>query len=190
MARLASIRTVLAFAAAEDYETGQIDIKSAYLNRELTDDEIIYMKQAPGYEVSGEDKRKMVYHLRKSLYGLKQAGRRWYQKLIEIMTKLGFARCESDQVVFYRRSEAVNLLIVVLVHVDDCTIVGKTLELVEWFKTEIKKYVEITNMGALHWILGIEVHHIREEHKLLLSQKALPLTKVKHFADAFGLATH
>ena len=46
---LASIRTVLTFIAAENYETGQIDIKSAYLNRELTDDEVIYMKQTHGY---------------------------------------------------------------------------------------------------------------------------------------------
>ena len=78
VARLASIRTVFAFVAAEDYETGQIDIKSAYLNGELTDDEVIFMRQAPGYEVVEEGKGVMVYRLRKSLYGLKQAGRRWY----------------------------------------------------------------------------------------------------------------
>ena len=40
----------LAFAAAEDYETGQIDIKGAYLNGKLTEDEVIFMKQPPGYE--------------------------------------------------------------------------------------------------------------------------------------------
>ena len=64
------------------------------------------------------------------------------------------------------------MLIVVLVHVDDCTIVGKSLVVVERFKTEIAKYVEITDMGGLHWILGIEVRRIREDRKLLLSQKA------------------
>ena len=51
VARLTSIRTVLAFAAAEDLETGQIDIKGAYLNGELTEDEVIYMKQPPSYAV-------------------------------------------------------------------------------------------------------------------------------------------
>ena len=172
VARLASICTVLAFAAAEDYETGQIDVKSAYLNGELTEDKVIFMKQAPGYEVSGEHNEKKVYRLMKLLYGLKQAGRRWYQKLVEIMMKLKFKRCESDQPVFYRRSKATEMLIVVLVHVDDCTIVGKSLVLVEWFKAEIAKYVDITDMGSLHWILGIEVHHIWEDCKLLLSQKA------------------
>ena len=97
VAWLASIWTVLAFAAAEDYETGKINIKLAHLNGVLTEDEIIYMRQAPRYKVN---KEKKVYQLKKSLYSLKQAGRRWYQKLVEIMSKLGFARCESDQAVF------------------------------------------------------------------------------------------
>ena len=55
VAWLASIRTVLAFAAAEDLETGQIDIKGAYFNGELTEDEVIYMKQPPGYAMKGPD---------------------------------------------------------------------------------------------------------------------------------------
>jgi hypothetical protein len=172
VARLASIRTVLAFAAAKDYETGQIDIKAAYLNGELTSDEVIFMKQAPGYEEKRQSGRVAVYRLRKSLYGLKQAGRRWYEKLVLIMSKLGFDRCEGDQAVFYRRCEKTNVLIIVLVHVDDCSIVGKTKALVARFKLEIAKFVDITDMGELHWILGIEVRRIREERKILLSQKS------------------
>ena len=108
----------------------------------------------------------------RSLYGLKQAGRRWYQKLVEIMTKLGFARCEGDQAVFYRRCDKTNVLIVVLVHVDDCSIVGKTNALIARFKTKIMKFVNITDMGELHWILGIEVCRIHEEQKVLLCQKS------------------
>ena len=172
VARLASICTVLAYAAAEDYETGQIDIKAAYLNGELTEDEVIFMKQVPGYEEAGEEGKVKVLRLWKSLYGLKQAGRRWYQKLVEIMTKLGFARCEGDQAVFYRRCDKTNMLIVVLVHVDDCSIVGKTKALIARFKTEIVKFVDITDMGELHWILGIEVRRIHEEQKVLLCQKS------------------
>ena len=92
--------------------------------------------------------------------------------LVMIIMKLGFSRCGGDQAVFFRRCEKTNMLIVVLVHVDDCCIVGKTKALVEWFKVEIAKFVEITDMGDLHWILGIEVKRIREDQKLLLSQKS------------------
>ena len=145
---------MLALAAAEDYETGQIDIKAAYLNGELTSNEVIFMRQLPGYEESKE----RVLRLLKSLYGLKQVRRRWYQKLVEIMTNLGFTRCEGDQAMFYRRSEDKGTFIIVLVHIDDCTIVGKSKNLIECFKKEIAKYVDITDLGDLHWILGIKVH--------------------------------
>jgi len=40
------------------------------------------------------------------------------------------------------------------------------------FKTEIAKHVDITNLGDLHWILGIEVLRIREERRILLSQRS------------------
>ena len=48
-----------------------------------------------------------------SLYGLKQAGRWWYQKLVDIMMRLGFTRCEGDQAVFFRRCKERNVLMVV-----------------------------------------------------------------------------
>jgi hypothetical protein len=167
VARLASIRTVLAFAATEDLEIGQIDIKGAYLNGELTDNEHIYMRQPPGYAQGP-----LVCKLHKTLYGLKQSGRHWYQKLVEIMTALKFMRGEVDQAVFYRRDVGKGILIIVLVHVDNCSIVATTQPLIDRFKIEIRKHVEITDLGALHWILGVEVRRIREERKILLSQRS------------------
>ena len=161
VARLTSIRTVLAFAASENYEMGQIDIKGAYLNGELTKDKVIYMKQLPSYSISAKNGKVLVCQLQKTLYGLKQSGRRWYQKLVEIMEKLGFSRCEVDQAVFYRRGK--GKLIIVLVHVDDCTIVANAQPLITHFKIEIAKHIKITDLGNLHWILGIKVLQIREE---------------------------
>jgi hypothetical protein len=119
VAKLASIRTVLALAASKDMEIHQIDIKGAYLNGELTDQETIYMAQPPGYHAQNSTGK--VCRLRKTLYGLKQSGRRWYQKLVEIMTvHLAFSRCDVDQAVFFRRNGQGSMI--VLVHVDDCTI--------------------------------------------------------------------
>ncbi|PPQ85111.1 hypothetical protein CVT26_005400 [Gymnopilus dilepis] len=168
VARLSSIRAVLAIAAAEDMEVHQIDIKGAYLNRVLTSDEVIFVRQPPGYELS-ESKGK-VCRLRKTLYGLKQSGRRWYQRLVEIMEKLGFKRCEVDQAVFYRKKE--GKLMIVLVHVDDCMLVATALPLITHFKIAIAKHVGITDLGELHWILGIEVRRVRELRLIHLSQRS------------------
>ena len=69
VACLTLIQTVLAFAVSEDLEIGQIDIKGTYLNGELTSKEKIYMKQPLRYAQGDK-----VYHLQKTLYGLKQSG--------------------------------------------------------------------------------------------------------------------
>ena len=73
---------------------------------------------------------------------------------------LGFVRSDVDQAVFYRRRG--SSLMVVLVHVDDCSLVATALPLIKNFKIQIAKHVEITDLGEIHWILGIEVRRIRE----------------------------
>ena len=86
------------------------------------------------------------------------------------MTALGFLRCEVDQAAFYQRKE--KMLMIVLVHVDDCTIMGTSIYLINKFKTEISKHVDITDLGEIHWILGIEIHHNRKQHTIHLSQRS------------------
>ena len=127
------------------------------------------MQQPPGYHASNSSG--LVCRLRKTLYGLKQSGRRWYQKLVEIMlTHLGFHCCDVDQAVFFRRNA--QMVIVVLVHVDDCTVAATNIKLVTDFKVRIAKHVEITDLGELHWLLGIEIKRDRNKKTIHLSQRS------------------
>ena len=100
IARMVSIRTVLALAARLDWEIHQVDVKSAYLYGELNDDEVIYMKPPPGKIKICKDG--YVLRLLKALYGLKQSGRRWYQVLWKILGDIGLTRSEHDHAVFFR----------------------------------------------------------------------------------------
>jgi len=170
VAKLASIRTVLTMAAKLDFELHQIDIKNAYLNGELTENENIFMKQPPSYPAPNSSRK--VCHLLKTLYGLKQSGRRWYQKLVEILVKcLEFVRSDMDQAVFYHHGgHNGHATIIVVVHVDDCTIAASTLALIIAFKHQISEHVEITDLGELHWLLGIEIKCDRECQTIHLSQ--------------------
>ena len=86
------------------------------------------------------------------------------------MEEMGFKRCDVDQAVFYCRQGPT--LIIVLVHVDDCTIAGTSITLILRFKMEISKFVTITDLGELHWILGIEVKRVRERRTIHLSQRS------------------
>ena len=72
-----------------------------------------------------------------------------------LINKLGFKQCEVDQAVFIKKSG--DTLVIIVVHVDDCTIAATSPTLVMQLKEQLKKHVEITDLGELHWLLGIEV---------------------------------
>ena len=89
VAKLASVRTVLTITNRHNFELHQVDIKGAYLNGDLTPAEVIFMCPPPGYAPTGTAGK--VLRLHRTLYGLKQSGRRWYQKLTSIFVgSMGF----------------------------------------------------------------------------------------------------
>lgn len=69
VARITTIRLLLALAAIRDLVIHQMDMKTAFLNGDL--DEEIYMKQPEGFVMPGHENK--VCKLKKSLYDLKQA---------------------------------------------------------------------------------------------------------------------
>jgi len=71
VARLESIRILLAFACYKGFKLKQMDRKSVFLNGELKED--VYVEQPFGFE--NQMFPNHVYKLQKPLYGLKQAPR-------------------------------------------------------------------------------------------------------------------
>ena len=76
VAKLNSIRFPLSLAATFYLEVEKMDVKTTFLHGDL--DAEIYMKQPERFTVKG--KKELVWKLKKSLYGLKQSPRMWYQK--------------------------------------------------------------------------------------------------------------
>ena len=147
-----------------------MDIKGAYLNGKLTDQEVLYMRHPPGYRPLDAGDR--VLRLIKTLYGLKQSGRRWYQKLTSVFISLGFTQCSVDQAVYYKISRDEGELTIVVVHVDDCSIAATSDDLVDALKAGLRKHFEVTDLGELHWMLGIEIRRDRVDRTIHLSQRA------------------
>ena len=166
VAKLASLRTILAMAAREDWPIEVFDFNSAFLNAEL--DEEILMQLPP--EFGGFDTQFFVAKLRKAIYGLKQAGRTWYQALYQALTELGFKRAEYDHGVFYARTTAG--VIILAIHVDDCTITGTTQKLLDHYKVLINARYTMTDLGPISWLLGIKVNRDRRNQTITLSQKS------------------
>ena len=86
------VRVLLALAAQEDWKVHHMDVKSAFLNGDLT--EKMYVEQPLGYEKKREGGK--VYKRKKVLYGLKQAPRAWNSKLDRSLVTLEFKRCPHD----------------------------------------------------------------------------------------------
>ncbi len=97
VSKYATLRALLAVAAEQDLEVRQLDIKTAFLNGEL--DEDLYVLQPPGY-VTGP--QSTVCHLRKALYGLRQAPRQWHICLKQALERCGFAAADADPGLFVR----------------------------------------------------------------------------------------
>ena len=117
VAKTDSIRLLLAFAAANNFEIHQVDVKSAFLNGKLQ--ETIYMRQPKGFTAKG--KEDWVWQLCQTLYGLRQSGRVWYQKLHDALLELGFKPSAADPCVFIRSHD--DDLSIVFTHVDDLGII-------------------------------------------------------------------
>ena len=92
---------------------------------------------------------------------------------------LAFSRCDVDQAVFFRRNSEGSMI--VLIHIDDCTIAASSTKLVGHFKAKISEHVEITDLGEIHWLLGIEVQRDQERRTIHFSQRSYIASILRRF---------
>jgi hypothetical protein len=151
VARMDSVRLLVALAAHQGWQVHHMDVKSVFLNGDLLEE--VYVQQPPGYAVPGNEDK--VLHLRKALYGLHQAPRAWNAKLDDSLGALGFERCPSEHAV-YRRGMGKALLLVG-VYVDDLIITGVDAAEIDLFKQQMTKTFCMSDLGKLTYYLGIEV---------------------------------
>ena len=101
IARLESIRILLAIANHLNFKLYQMDVKSAFLNGMLHEE--VYVEQPKGFV--DPHKSDDVCKLKRVLYGLKQAPRAWYDRLIAYFTEYGFKRGSADTTLFIRKDK-------------------------------------------------------------------------------------
>jgi hypothetical protein len=128
VARLETVRLLIALAAQEGWQVHHMDVKSAFLNGDLVEE--VYVAQPPGFEKKGEEHK--VLKLHKALYGLRQAPRAWNSKLDKSLVALGFEKCPLEHAVYKRSRKGERLL--VGVYVDDLIITGGSTREIEAFK--------------------------------------------------------
>ncbi|GAU44851.1 hypothetical protein TSUD_112250 [Trifolium subterraneum] len=157
VARLETIRIVVAIAAYNGWKMHQLDVESAFLNGPL--EEEVYVKQPPGFEVKGQEQK--VYRLRKALYGLKQAPRAWNKRIDGFLIKIGFTKCVSEHGLYVKGSSKLDHIIRCL-YVDDLLITGANEKEILKFKTSLMQEFEMSDLGNLSYFLGMEFKHTKK----------------------------
>lgn len=162
VARIESVRLLIALAAQEGWPVHHMDVKSAFLNDELQEE--VYVRQPDGFLVEGQEDK--VLRLSKALYGLRQAPRAWNAKLDQTLRPLGFTHSDSEHAVYARGHGSLRLL--VGVYVDDLIVTGNDDSEIDRFKQEMQAQFKMSDLGLLSFYLGKEV--IQGSTDICLSQ--------------------
>jgi hypothetical protein len=156
IARLESIRILLAYATHHGFKLYQMDIKSAFLNGPIKKE--VYVKQPPGFE--SEEYPNHVYKLHKALYGLKRAPRAWYECLRDFLIENSFRIGKADSTLFTRKMG--KDLFVCQIYIDDIIFGSTNKSFCDEFSKIMTNRFEISMMGVLTFFLGFQIKQAKD----------------------------
>ena len=195
VAKMATVRTLLAVTAIQNWVTLQMDVTNAFLHGDLTEE--VYMTFPQGYSGWGSrielgnqtnstltdaDGRRLVCKLVKSLYGLRQAPRCWFSKLSTTLIVNGFVQSKADYSLFTKVTE--TTIVVTLVYVDDLLIAGNSNEAISWLKSMLSENFHMKDLGEVRYFLGLEIH--RSVDGFFVSQKKYLMDLLKEYHISGG----
>ena len=172
-----TFRTILSLAAKENFTLRQLDVKSAYLHPEIKEE--IYLEQPTGFEKLDSSGNKLVCKLNKSIYGLKQAAKNWYEELAKFLIQQNFKRSKNDYCLFTKIDNKNKLF--VLSWVDDLVIAGSNENDIEELKKTLEGKFKMDDRGKLEWFLGMQIS--QERDKITLDQEKY----IENVIEKFGM---
>ncbi|GJW59429.1 retrovirus-related pol polyprotein from transposon TNT 1-94 [Tanacetum coccineum] len=170
VARLESIRILLAYACALDFKLFQMDVKSAFLNGFINEE--VYVAQPPGF--IDFEKPDHVYKLKKALYGLKQAPKAWYDRL-KAFLKHEYKMGMVDNTLFTKKKS--SNLIIVQIYVDDIIFGSTCQDMCDEFAKIMHDEFEMSMMGELNFFLGLQIKQMEDDLGHLMSWYNVPFGK-------------
>ncbi|KAL8118242.1 hypothetical protein AgCh_015962, partial [Apium graveolens] len=168
VAKLNTIRVLLSIAVNKDWPLFQLDIKNAFLNRDLVEE--VYMDIPCGFET--EYTQGKVCRLRKTIYGLRQFSRAWFDKFARVLISDGYSKTQADDTLFLKHFTD-GRIVVLIVYVDDIILTGNHGEEIKRLKMLLSQKFEIKDLGFLKYFLGMEV--ARSSQGISVSQRKYTL---------------
>lgn len=173
MARMTTIRTLLAVGNQNRFIFNQLDVKTAFLNGILKED--IYIENPKGITC----KEGHVLKLKKSLYGLKQSSKCWNDRINEFLISLHYKRSESDYCLYIKHTKSGTLFL--LIYVDDIILASVEQDLIDKCKKELMEGFKMKDKGNLHYFLGLEIEYDRNKGIMRINQNRYTNNILKRF---------
>jgi hypothetical protein len=154
-----------------------VAIEKAFLHGDL--DEEIYMEVPKGLEI--EHNKKLI--LRKTIYGLFQSARKFYEKLINVLKVIGIYGSKSDPCLWTMWDEKVNHMMIIGIYVNDCLIIVKD-ESIDCLIDELKKHeFNLKVERNMNEYLSCCIEESKDERKLTMIQPHLLTCLIKKFGE-------
>ncbi|KAK4277183.1 hypothetical protein QN277_015217 [Acacia crassicarpa] len=170
VAKLNTIRILLSIAVNLDWDLHQLDVKNAFLNGDLKEE--VYMKLPPGFPGK---KANQVCKLKRSLYGLKQSPRAWFDRFTRVLKRHGYTQGQSDHTLFVKHHK--GKMAVLAVYVDDIILTGDDEVEINQIKAALAREFQIKDLGEMKYFLGMEV--ARSKKGIYISQRKYVLDLLK-----------
>ncbi|KAL2232872.1 UNVERIFIED_CONTAM: Retrovirus-related Pol polyprotein from transposon RE1 [Sesamum indicum] len=161
VAKAVTVRLFLAVAVGKKWPIHHLDVNNAFLHGTL--DEDIYMEPPQGYKIP----HGKVCKLGKSLYGLKQASRKWNEEFTNKIREFGFEQCSHDHCLFIKGTD--TSLIALLIYVDDILITAASESSIITVKDYLDDLFTVKHLGNAKYFLGLEL--ARSTEGLVVTQR-------------------
>jgi hypothetical protein len=139
----------MALVAHYDLDLHQMDVNMTFLNGDMLEN--VYMAQPKGFAIKG--KEHIACHLKKSIYGLKQASRQWYLKFDDTIRNFGFKENEEDNFIYamFRNEKFIFLIL----YVDDILLASSDVSLLLEIKMFLSTNFDMKDLGEASFVLEI-----------------------------------
>ncbi|GJU39262.1 retrovirus-related pol polyprotein from transposon TNT 1-94 [Tanacetum coccineum] len=175
VARISSLRTLIAIFSIKGLYIHQMDVNTAFLNGYLHEE--VYMKQPEGFMIQGQENK--VCRLIKSLYDLKQAPKQRHERFDTTVISFAFKHNSADKCIYTKRMK--DYTVVICLYFDDMLIISTTIDGISETKSYLSSNFKMKDLGKVDTILGIKVKRTNDQISLSQSHYIEKiLTKFQH----------
>ena len=175
-----TFKDVVARMIIENLKGKVVDIDNAFLNGDL--DHEIYMKIPEGYDevINPRVDKEDCLILQKAIYGLVQAARQFWMKIVDKMQEGGFKLSEADPCMLYKEDE--KGVCIIIIYIDDMLIIGKE-EAIDDAIRVLQGHFQVKDPTSLEDYFGVQIVQSDDGKKAWLGQPTIIKSLEKQFGE-------